>query len=123
MDSELENTGITSEKLIETSKAWDGTPLPLYPTSEPIISIYKYRFPPHSVTNSHFHRVINCGVVVSGTLTIVCKDGTTRDFHAGDPLVETVGGIHHGENRGDEDVVIIMFYAGGKDLPLSTPAQ
>ncbi|MDE6022604.1 MAG: cupin domain-containing protein [Muribaculaceae bacterium] len=119
--SELENTGIISTKIIETSTAWDGTALPNYPQAAPEISIYKYTFPPHTVTNPHFHRIINCGVVLSGTLTIVCKDGRYHDFHAGEPLVEADEEIHHGENRGDEDAVVIMFYAGGGNIPLSIP--
>lgn len=61
--------------------------------------------------------------MLSGTLTIVCKDGSSKDFHAGQPLVETVGEIHHGENRGDVDAVVLMFYAGSKGVPLSTPAE
>lgn len=121
--SELENTGITSVKIIETSTAWDGSPLPNYPASTPVISIYKYIFPPHTVTNPHYHKVINCGVVLSGTLTIVCKDGSYHDFHAGEPLVETDGEVHHGENRGDIDAVVLMFYAGGGNIPLSIPAE
>ena len=121
--SELENTGIESVKLIETSTAWDGSALPNYPQATPVISIYKYTFPPHTVTNPHYHKVINCGVVLSGTLTIVCKDGSSHDFHAGDPLVETDGEVHHGENRGDVDAVVIMFYAGDGDMPLSIPAD
>ncbi len=121
--SELEGTGIISEKLIETSTAWNGSPLPAYPSGSPVISIYKYVFPPHTITNPHFHKIINCGVVLSGTLTIVSKDGSFHDFHAGEPLVETDGEIHHGENRGDEDAVVIMFYAGDGKTPLSIPAQ
>ncbi|MDE5806807.1 MAG: cupin domain-containing protein [Muribaculaceae bacterium] len=119
--SELENTGIKSEKIIETSEAWDGSPLPAYPKESPVISIYKYTFPPHTVTNPHYHKVINCGIVLSGTLTIVCQDGSFHDFHAGEPLVETDGEIHHGENRGDTDAVVIMFYAGDESTPLSFP--
>lgn len=121
--SELENTGIKSEKIIETSKAWDGSPLPSYPSASPVISIYKYTFPPHTITNPHYHKIINCGVVLSGTLTIVCADGSFHDFHAGEPLVETDGEINHGENRGDEPAVVLMFYAGAHGLPLSIPAE
>ena len=121
--SELENTGIKSVKLIETSTAWDGSALPKYPQATPVVSIYKYTFPPHTITNPHFHKVINCGVVLSGTLTIVCKDGNSHDFHAGEPLVETDGEVHHGENRGDVDAVVLMFYAGDSDTPLSIPAD
>ncbi len=121
--SELEDTGIVSVKLAETSRAWNGTPLPDYPRSKPVVSVYRYTFPPHSVTNSHFHKVINCGVVLSGTLTIVGVDGREHSFTAGEAIVETVGEIHHGENRGDTDAVIVMFYAGDESTPLSTPAE
>lgn len=121
--SELENTGIISIKLAETSTAWDGSPLPSYPSSSPVISIYKYTFPPHTVTNPHYHRIINCGVVLSGTVTIVNRDGTSHDFHAGEALVETDGEIHHGENRGEEEAVVIMFYAGDSVTPLSIPTE
>lgn len=121
--SELEGTGIVSLKLAETSKSWDGAPLPNYPDGSPVVSIYKYVFPPHTVTNSHFHKVINCGVILSGTLTIVTNDNQCHNFHAGEAIVETVGGIHHGENRGDTDVVVIMFYAGDGKTPLSIPAE
>ena len=79
--------------------------------------------PPHTITNPHYHKIINCGVVLSGTLTIVCKDGSFHDFHAGEPLVKTNGEVHHGENRGDDDAVVLMFYAGDGDMPLSIPAD
>ena len=111
------------ERLIVTSNAWDGSSLPAYPQTQPVITINKYTFPPHSVTNLHFHKIINCGVVLSGTLTIVCKDGSFHDFHAGEPLVETDGEVHHGENRSDVDAVVLMFYAGGGAMPLSIPAD
>ena len=107
------------ERLIETSNAWDGSSLPAYPQAQPVVTINKYTFPPHSVTNLHFHKIINCGVILSGTLTVVNEDGTSKSFHAGDPIVETVGTIHHGENRGEEDVVVLMFYAGDGITPLS----
>ena len=111
------------ERLIETYNAWDGSSLPAYPQTQPVITINKYTFPPHSVTNLHFHKIINCGVILSGTLTVVGEDGTSKSFHAGDPIVETVGTIHHGENRGDEDVVVLMFYAGDGITPLSFPVD
>ena len=111
------------EKLIETSNAWDGSRLSAYPQRQPVITINKYTFPPHSVTNLHLHKIINCGVILSGTLTVVNEDGTSKSFNAGDPIVETVGTVHHGENRGDEEVVVLMFYAGDGITPLSFPVD
>ena len=121
--SELENTGIGAIKLIQTSIAWTGKPLPPYPAGCPEVSIYKYTFPPHSVTNSHFHQLINCGVVLSGTLTIVTHDGRVRSFSEGEAIVETVGEVHHGENRGEIPAEVIMFYAGDASTPLSVAAE
>ncbi|MBD5356754.1 MAG: cupin domain-containing protein [Bacteroides sp.] len=121
--SELEDTGIVSEKLVEGSTAWDGSALPSYPSGSPVVSIYKYIFPPHTVTNPHFHKLINCGIVLSGTLTIVNEDGSSHDFHAGEAFIETDNEVHHGENRGDTDVEVIMFYAGDGETPLSVPAN
>lgn len=110
------------EKLIEGSKAWNGSPLPPYPEGTPVVSIFRYTFPPHTVTNTHFHEVINCGVVLQGVLTVVNQDGTSRDFHAGDAIIETDFEIHHGENRGDIPTILIMFYAGDGLTPLSIKA-
>lgn len=110
-------------KLAEASHAWDGSALPSYPDGKPVVSILRYSFPPHSVTNNHLHELINCGVVVSGVLTVVNNDGTERDFHSGEAIIETVGTVHHGENRGDVPVDLIMFYAGSGRTPLSTPCN
>ena len=37
----------------------------------------------------------------------------------GQPGAEMVNTIHHGENRGDKDVILYMFYLSQKDLPLA----
>lgn len=121
--SELDGTGIQSEQLIEASRAWDGSMLPPYPSVAPVMSVVKYIFPPHSITNEHYHKVLNCGMVLKGVLTIVNRDGSHHDFMAGEAFIETAGEVHHGENKGDESVEIVMFYAGDGSTPLSFPAD
>ena len=37
---------------------------------------------------------------------------------AGDALVEMIGTVHYGENRGDEPAEVVMFYAGTEGLAL-----
>ncbi len=106
------------DKLAETSCSWDGATLPNYPATTPQITILRYTFPPHQVLPAHRHLVINCGVVLKGELTIVTTDGRERTFKAGDAVVEMVGTVHSGENRGDEPVELIMFYAGTEGLLL-----
>lgn len=39
--------------------------------------------------------------------------------HEGEAVVEMVGTVHHGENRGTKPVVLYMFYLSQEGLPLS----
>ena len=57
--------------------------------------------------------------MVQGELTIIGLDGKTTVLHAGEVVVEMVGSVHHGENRGTEPVVLYMFYISQENLPLS----
>ena len=120
--AELDSSGITAACLAETSCGWDGSPLPDYPAGKPLLSIYRYVFPPHTVTADHYHKIINCGVVTSGELTLVCRDGREKAVRAGEAVVEIDGEVHHGENRGDVPAEVIMFYAGDGKTPFSFPA-
>lgn len=58
-------------------------------------------------------------ILVQGELTIVAQDGTEKVVHEGEAIVEMVGTIHHGENRGTQPAVLYMFYLSQKDMPLS----
>lgn len=120
--AELDASGITAECLVESSCGWDGSPLPKYPGGEPLLSIYKYIFPPHTVTADHFHTIINCGVVTRGEITLVCRNGREKTVRAGEAVIEIDGEVHHGENRGDVSAEVIMFYAGDGKTPFSFPA-
>ena len=120
--AELDASGITAQCLVESSCGWDGSPLPDYPGGRPVLSIYRYVFPPHTVTADHFHKIINCGVVTSGQLTLVCRDGREKTVHAGEAVIEIDGEAHHGENRGDDPAEVIMLYAGDGKTPFSFPA-
>lgn len=120
--AELDASGITAQCLLETASGWDGSPLPDYPVGRPLLSIYKYVFPPHTITADHFHKIINCGVVTCGQLTLVCTNGEEKTIHAGEAVAEIDGVVHHGENRGDGPAEVIMFYAGDGKTPFSFPA-
>jgi quercetin dioxygenase-like cupin family protein len=67
-------------------------------------------FPIGAKTGWHHHTVVNYGIVQQGDLTIVCQDGTEKTFHEGEALVEVIGTIHRGENRGSKPVILNMFY-------------
>ena len=110
---------VVSTELIRTSQSWDGVELPDYLQGRPELVAVKYVFPAGQKLGWHHHPVMNYGILVQGELTIIGQDGKKKVVHEGEPVVEMVGTIHHGENRGDKDVILYMFYLSQKDLPLA----
>ena len=92
---------VQTTELIRTSQSWDGVELPDYFQGRPELV------------------AVNYGVLVQGELTIIGQDGKTKVVHEGEAVVEMVGTIHHGENRGTKPVILYMFYLSQKDLPLA----
>ena len=110
---------VVSTELIRTSQSWDGAELPDYLQGRPELVAVKYEFPSGKKLGWHHHPVMNYGILVQGELTIIGLDGQTKVVHEGEAVVEMVGTIHHGENCGDKDVILYMFYLSQKDLPLA----
>ena len=109
----------TSTELFRTSKSWDGAELPDYPAGRPELVAKRLVFPAGCKLGLHHHPVINFGVVRQGELTIVSIDGKEKTVREGEAVVEMVGTVHHGENRGDKTVILDMFYLAQAGLPLS----
>ncbi len=110
---------VVSTELIRTSQSWDGVELPDYFQGRPELVAVKYVFPAGQKLGWHHHVAMNYGVLVQGELTIIGQDGKTKVVHEGEAVVEMVGTIHHGENRGKKDCILYMFYLSQKDLPLA----
>ena len=110
---------VKSIELLRTDKSWNGEVLPDYPQGKPELVAVKYIIPPGEKLGWHHHVAMNHGVLVQGELTINGLDGKTTVLHAGDVVVEMVGSIHHGENRGTEPVILYMFYISQEGIPLS----
>ena len=110
-------------ELIRTSQTWDGAQLPDFPQGRPELTVFRTVFPVGAITGWHHHTAVNYGIVSQGDLTIVCKNGKEHTFHEGEPLVEVVGTIHRGENRGTKPVILDMFYFAepGKVLTIQHP--
>ena len=106
-------------ELIHTSESWDGARLPEYLPGRPEIVGVKYEIPAGEKLGWHHHPVMNFGIMAQGELTIVSEDGTEKVVHEGEAVVEMVGTIHHGENRGTKPVILYMFYLSQPGLPLS----
>ena len=96
-----------------------GAELPDYFQGRPELVAVKYVFPAGQKLGWHHHVAMNYGVLVQGELTIIGLDGKTKVVHEGEAVVEMVGTVHHGENRGTKDCILYMFYLSQKDLPLA----
>ena len=114
---------VVSTELIRTDKSWDGVELPDYLQGRPELVAVKYVFPAGKKLGWHHHPVMNYGILVQGELTIIGQDGKEKVVHEGEAVVEMVNTIHHGENRGDKDVILYMFYLSqeGKELAVQHP--
>ncbi|MBR1990791.1 MAG: cupin domain-containing protein [Bacteroidales bacterium] len=112
---------VETTELIRTSQSWNGAQLPDYLQGRPELVVRKYVFPSGQKLAWHHHPVINYGVLVQGELTIIAKDGAEKIVRAGEAVVEMVGTVHHGENRGTQPAILYMFYLSQEGLPLSVP--
>ena len=113
---------VAEVKVIElkrTSQSWDGVELPDYPVGKPELVVRRYVFPRGSKLGWHHHPVMNYGILQQGELTIIGLNGEEKTVKAGEAVVEMVGTIHHGENRGDKTVVLDMFYISQKGTPIA----
>ena len=106
-------------ELARTSQSWDGVQLPDYPVGKPELVVKRYVFPRGSKLGWHHHPVMNYGLLQQGELTIVGLNGEEKTVRAGEAVVEMVGTIHHGENRGDKTVVLDMFYISQAGTPIA----
>lgn len=110
---------IQVETLMQSAASWDGTPYTAYPQGTPQLTVLKMTIPPHTVLPWHTHPMPNAAYVVSGELTVEKKEnGQKKVLAPGQVLPEMVDALHRG-TTGDQPVVLIVFYAGIKDMPLS----
>ncbi len=112
---------VQTTELLRTSQSWDGAEMPDYPKGRPELVAIRYVFPPGKKLGWHHHDVMNYGIVEQGELTIITLDGKEKIVCKGEAVVEMVGTIHHGENRGSVPVILNMFYLSQKGQPLSVP--
>lgn len=116
---EAKDASPSVKELVKTTRSWDGKLLPAYPQGQPQITILRISIPPGTRLDIHRHPVINAGVIISGQLTVLTKDGKTLHLKAGDPIVEVVNTWHYGINQGKIPAEIVVFYAGVIDMPIT----
>jgi quercetin dioxygenase-like cupin family protein len=114
-----EQSGVKVETLLRTSSAWDGVPYEAYPKGPPELSVLRITIAPHSKLKWHTHPMPNGAYMLSGELTVEEPSGNkNQHFVAGQVVPETVNTLHRGV-AGDQPVVLIVFYAGVKGMPLA----
>jgi len=114
---------IHKDVLAQTTKSWDGNPLPNYLRGKPEVSILRFRIEPGARLPCHKHQFINAGVSLRGELIVQTEDQKTLHLKAGDSIVETMNKWHCGVNESTELAELIVFYAGKPGKTLSTPGD
>jgi quercetin dioxygenase-like cupin family protein len=112
-------SNIEVKQLAKSTKSWDGEVLPLYPQGQPEVTILRIKIPAGEKLETHYHPVINAGVLLAGELTVIAEDNKILHLKAGDSIVELVNKKHYGKNEGTEPAEIIVFYAGTENKPIT----
>lgn len=111
--------GIQAEILMKADSSWDGIRYASYPQGQPELTVVRLTVPPHTALPWHTHPMPNSAYVVSGQIEVQKQaGGLKRIVGAGQTLAEMVDSPHRGVT-GAEPVVLILFYAGAVDMPLS----
>jgi len=116
---EANEASVVSKELVKTTRSWDGKSLPAYPQNQPEVTILRISILAGARLETHSHPVINAGVLLSGQLTVLTRDGKTLHLTAGDPIVEVVNTVHYGINQGAVPAEIVVFYAGAIGTPIT----
>jgi len=83
------------------------------------VTIAKITIPPGKSTGWHYHDIPVFAYVLSGNLTVKFDNGEEKSFSENSAFAEVVNVLHNGFNNGKDDLVLIAFFMGEKDKPLS----
>jgi quercetin dioxygenase-like cupin family protein len=117
-EEEQQHGGIKSETLLRTNASWDATPYQAYSKGTPELSVLKITIPPHPELPWHIHPMPNVAYILSGEITVEEPTGKRSHFLTGEAAPDTVNTLHRGVT-GDDPVVLMVFYAGVKGMPLA----
>lgn len=113
------NNEIKVEKLLKTDTTETGQPIDYPNITDEEVSILKVTIPPGKSTGWHKHLFPVFAYVVQGTLTVQQEGGKKIQFKENDSVSESIDTYHTGINEGRKPVVLIVFYMGQKDKPVS----
>lgn len=114
-----DQAAVKTEILLRSSSSWDGTPYASYPAGSPELTVLKITIPANTALPWHTHPMPNAAYLLSGEILLEKKEtGEKKLLTKGQVLPEVVGQFHRGIT-GNASVVLIVFYAGTKGMPLS----
>ena len=114
-----DNKAVVVEKLVQSTKSWNGNLMPKFPEGQPEVTILKITIQPGVKLPMHQHPVINAGVLLEGELTVVTKSGQKLEMKSGDPIIEVVDTWHYGFVSGEKPAVIFVVYVGKEGSQLT----
>lgn len=114
---------IKIEKLLKTDTTETGQPIDYPNISNEEISILKVTIPPGKSTGWHKHLFPVFAYVLKGTLTVQQEGGKKIRIKENASVSESINMYHTGMNEGKEPVVLIVFYMGEKDKPVSVKKE
>jgi quercetin dioxygenase-like cupin family protein len=113
------NQTIKIEPLLKTDTTTIGQKI-IYPDFQnDEVTIAKITIPPGKSTGWHKHEFPVFAYVLQGNLTVEMDNNKIYQFPANSSFSEVINTFHNGENQGNEDVVLIAFFMGGKGVSLS----
>ena len=113
------NQDIKVEKILKTDTTSIGQKISYLNTDNPEVTILKVTIPPGKETGWHKHVFPVFAYVENGALSVELENGKQVKFTKGSSFAEVINTFHDGKNEGNEDLVLIAFYLGEKDKPLS----
>lgn len=102
--------------LLKTSTTVVGQPISAYPAGAPVISAAIVPLAPGAASGWHTHPVPLFAYVLSGTIRVDYGTKGSREYHAGDALIEAQHWPHNAENPGTEPASILVVYVGAEGV-------
>ena len=113
------NKGVVLEPVLKTDTTSIGQKI-VYPNFQnDEVSIVKVTIPSGKSTGWHKHNFPVFAYVLQGTLTVEIENRKSLQFQQNSSFSEVINTLHNGINNGKEDVILIAFFMGEKDKPLS----
>ena len=117
------NSEIKIEKLLQTDTTETGQHINYPDINNEEVSVLKVTIPPGKSTGWHKHLFPVFAYVLKGTLTVQQENGKKIHIKENASVSESINMYHTGMNEGKQPVVLIVFYMGEKDKPVSVKKE